>query len=64
METQSWGLISGAADADRAKRLIEARAIRIERETKEKAEAAARRKAERDAAKKKAAAEQSQEESV
>jgi Na+-translocating ferredoxin:NAD+ oxidoreductase subunit C len=40
-----------------AKRLIEARTVRLEREAKEKAEAAARRKAERAAAKAKAALE-------
>jgi electron transport complex protein RnfC len=42
---------------DAARRLAEARMERIERENREKAEAAARRKAERDAAKAKAAAE-------
>ncbi len=41
-----------------AKRLAQARLVRLEREAKEKAEAAARRKAERNAAKARAAAEQ------
>lgn len=43
-----------------AKRLAEARVVRLEREGKEKAEAAARRKAERNAAKARAAADQTQ----
>lgn len=41
-----------------AKKLVEARAIRLARDGREKAEAAARRKAERNAAKARAAAEQ------
>jgi electron transport complex protein RnfC len=43
--------------SDAAKRLIDARVVRLEREAREKAAAAARRKAERAAAKAKAAAE-------
>jgi electron transport complex protein RnfC len=43
--------------AEATKRLAEARIVRLERETKEKAEAALRRKAERAAAKAKAEAE-------
>jgi electron transport complex protein RnfC len=46
--------------SEAARRLIEARAIRLEREAKEKSALAARRKAERAAAKAKAAAEQAQ----
>ena len=45
---------------DAAKRLAEARLVRLEREGREKAEAAARRQAERKAAKARAAAEQAQ----
>ena len=48
----------GRLRIEAAKRLAEARRIRLEREGREKAEAAARRKAERNAAKARAAAEQ------
>jgi electron transport complex protein RnfC len=50
--------------SEAARRLIEARAVRLEREAKEKSALAARRKAERAAAKAKAAAEQAQGEMV
>ena len=52
-----WAKERAKLRADATRRLVEARAQRLERETKEKAEAAARRKAERAAAKAKAAAE-------
>jgi Na+-translocating ferredoxin:NAD+ oxidoreductase subunit C len=50
-----WAKERGKLRVEATKRLAEARLVRVERETKEKAEAAARRKAERDAALKAAA---------
>jgi electron transport complex protein RnfC len=52
-----WAKERSKLRSEATKRLAEARAARLERETKEKAEAAARRKAERAAQKAKAAAE-------